>query len=311
MMNAAYDVLGFGEASIDEVWRLPPGFALGDKSRATARERIGGGQIATALVAAARLGARAGFLGPIGDDALGEEIARGLAEDRVDLLSGAKATGAGSRSALLLVGADGERSVLDIGDRQDFAETSALAHLSRTRALHLDATRPRAALALARAALEAGVLISIDVDHLPADAEAAAQARALVALATLCVLPRGLPSLLTGEPDAARALAALRRTLPRASLVVETRGAAGALALGEDGLVDQPARVVDVVDTTACGDTFRGALLVARLEGMSDAVALRFATHAAALKCRDLGRRGCPTRAELDAALRYTDLTLS
>jgi sulfofructose kinase len=299
-----YDVLGFGEASIDEVWRLPAGFGLGEKAQATTRVRLGGGQIATALVAASRLGARAGFLGPMGDDALGDEIARGLADDRVEVLGGAKVAGARSRSALLLVGADGERSVLDIGDQQDFAEAAALSHLRSTRALHLDATRPRAALALARAAASAGVLVSIDVDHLPVDEAAAAQVRALVSLATLCVLPRGLPTLLTGEPDAARALAELRRTLPHAALVVETRGADGALALGEGGLVDQAAHAVDVVDTTACGDTFRGALVVARLESMPDADALHFATRAAALKCRDLGRRGCPTRADLDACLR-------
>jgi sugar/nucleoside kinase (ribokinase family) len=58
-----------------------------------------------------------------------------------------------------------------------------------------------------------------------------------------------------------------------------------------------------VVDTTACGDTFRAALLVALLDGLRPAEGLRFANAAASLKTRDLGRRGCPRRAEVNALM--------
>ena len=50
-------------------------------------------------------------------------------------------------------------------------------------------------------------------------------------------------------------------------------------------------------------DTFRSAVLCALLVGKSLEDTLRFANAAAALKCRDLGRRGCPTRDEVDRFL--------
>jgi sulfofructose kinase len=65
-----------------------------------------------------------------------------------------------------------------------------------------------------------------------------------------------------------------------------------------------PAPAVDVVDTLAAGDVFHGAFALAILEGLPIAAAARFACTAAALKCtRFGGRLGCPTRAEVDAAV--------
>ncbi len=297
-----WDVVGFGEASLDEVWRLPPGFVLGDKARAVARDRLGGGQIATALVAASRLGARAAFLGPLGDDPRGDEIARGLAEDRVAMI-GPRAIGARSRTALVLVDAQGGRTVLDEGGAAAADPPALAAAIGDARALHLDATHPAAALALARIARAAGTLVSIDVDHVPADLHAARDVSALLGLADACVLATGVATRATGRDDADAALAALVEAGPRGALVVETRGAAGARAHRGAERFAVPAFAVEVVDTTACGDTFRGALLVALLEGRPAQEALRFASAAAALKCRALGRHGCPTRAELEALL--------
>jgi sulfofructose kinase len=59
-----------------------------------------------------------------------------------------------------------------------------------------------------------------------------------------------------------------------------------------------------VVDTTAAGDTFHGALAVALGEGRSDEQALRFAAAAAALKCLQSGGvAGAPCRPEVDRFL--------
>jgi ribokinase len=58
------------------------------------------------------------------------------------------------------------------------------------------------------------------------------------------------------------------------------------------------------VDTTAAGDTFVGALCVARAEGRSRAEALHFAATAAALSVqREGASTSMPTRAEIDAAM--------
>ncbi|MEO6950687.1 MAG: PfkB family carbohydrate kinase [Polyangia bacterium] len=284
-MPIAYDVVGFGEASIDEVWRLPPGLALGDKDRARGRDRLGGGQVATALVAAARLGARAAYLGPIGDDAVGAEIVRGLADDHV--MSLAIPLAARSRTALVLVASDGDRTVVEDGGVSHASRPA----LPESRALHVDGTYLRASLELAREAKARGMLVSIDLDFV-ADADGA---RELVALADLCVLSEGIAERFGGL-----------LAVPTAGLCAESRGPRGLVARLDGALVELPAFPVDVVDTTACGDTLRGALVVAWLDGRRDRDALRYASAAAALKCRDLGRRGCPTRTEVEALLTAT-----
>lgn len=72
-------------------------------------------------------------------------------------------------------------------------------------------------------------------------------------------------------------------------LVVLTLGAAGAVALGHEGAIGQPAFPVDVVDTLGAGDAFAAALGVALARGLGTAEALRQAAAAGAVATRRLG----------------------
>ena len=81
-------------------------------------------------------------------------------------------------------------------------------------------------------------------------------------------------------------------------MIVTTVGAAGATITkdGEDIAVAKPPRV-DVLDTTAAGDTFTAALTVALVEGRSPQDALEFACAAGAAACTKLGAQpSLPTR---------------
>lgn len=102
------------------------------------------------------------------------------------------------------------------------------------------------------------------------------------------------------------------------SLVVVTRGAAGATAFHANGTVSMPGRQVKVIDTVGAGDTFHAALLT-RLDARGNldraAIAalsegdirdlLRHAITAASITCT---RRGAdlPTDAEVAAILEET-----
>ena len=89
---------------------------------------------------------------------------------------------------------------------------------------------------------------------------------------------------------------------PRA--VVLKRGSRGALWAEQDRFYQSKAFKVKVVDTTAAGDAFTGALAVARAQEMSPSDTLRFANAAGALTCASFGAQpALPTRAAVDELL--------
>lgn len=295
--QAELDVVGVGECSLDEVWILDGALAPGGKLRARHREALGGGQVATAMVACARLGLRAAFAGAVGDDAAGRVVLDGLAQEGVDVSATRVVAGGETRSALVIVDGAGERTVIERADRRVVAlHGDGLDRaIARARVLHLDASHVPTSLHAARVARAHGVLVSLDADHVAPGLDE------LIALVDLCITSEGVPQALTGEDDLERALRKLRERT--GALVGCTLGARGAAALDGEHLLLSPAFPTAVVDSTACGDTFHAAAIRALLDGRSLGGLLRFANAAASLKCRALGRLGCPTKPEVDALL--------
>ena len=106
---------------------------------------------------------------------------------------------------------------------------------------------------------------------------------------------------IAGKSDVEEILETLSRRFPETELVL-TLGPEGAVALtpaGERFHADSPR--VEVVETTAAGDTFIGYYLAAVLDGLDTGRALERACRAAALCCSRAGAaESIPTRAELD-----------
>jgi sugar/nucleoside kinase (ribokinase family) len=297
-----FDLVGFGECSIDEVWVVPslePG-VFGGKLRAHKRDRLGGGQIATAMVAGARLGLRTAFCATVGEDSDASEVIQGLTDEGVDVQGVQRYARATTRVALLLVDERGQRVVIETGRGGSSPAPPLLRdRVAQARIVHVDVTEPAYAMLAAHHARERGTLVSLDVDH-PAPG-----LDELLPLVDICITSRGVPEQLTGESNLE---VALRRLADKTGgLVGCTLDGDGAALLDDGHLILSPAFPVDhMVDTTAAGDTFHAAFLCALLDQQPPRQALRFANAAAALKCRDLGRRGCPTRAEVNALIAAT-----
>ena len=105
------------------------------------------------------------------------------------------------------------------------------------------------------------------------------------------------------EPEEAAYLTALNALLDKgAGAAVITLGGAGSVTLGDGGeLLRMPALSSTVVDTTAAGDTFIGALAAARLEGLPLFECMAAGARASAVTVSRLGaQQSIPTRAEVE-----------
>lgn len=282
-----FDVAGLGASSVDRVFVLP---AWPRPAGPAARLPIDdhflacGGQTATAMAGCAALGLRAAYAGVTGDDAHGA-MARAELDARGVDLSLAAVEGTQAFSVILLAAGQADRIVLWSGGSARPRALGATAF----RLLHVDDVYPEEALAAARAAREAGRLVTTDIDHVTGGT------LDLIRAATHPVMAEHVPSLVTGEADLERALRAMRAHT--AAPLIVTLGARGAMALDGDTLITAPGFAVEVVDTTGAGDVFRAGFIAALLEGLDLTGILRFANAAAAASCETRGAiAGVPAR---------------
>ncbi len=297
-----FDVVGLGLNSVDLLAVVAEYPASNTKQRLQRFARLPGGQIATAVVACARLGWSARYIGRFGADDLGRLSLDSLIAEGVDTDGCRTIAGATNQFAVILVDArSGDRTVL--WDRHP-ALTMTAADVDETavtsgRMLIVDCHETAASTQAARHARQAGIPTIIDVERVrPGTAEMLQHIDAVIAA-------QSFPGELTGHDDPGRALEALAREFDT-PLVCVTLGADGSLARCNGREIRTAAFPVDCVDSTGAGDVFRGGFAAGCLRAPQGDVeeVLAYANAAAALACRALGARGAiPTAAEVDRLL--------
>jgi sulfofructose kinase len=299
MTAARPTMIAVGGVCANGIFRVAEVPALPAKVLADRMSRVADGMAVSAACAFARLGGAAAVWARVGADADGLFIRESLAAEGLDVSGLRTIPGGRSSQATVIVDGAGRRLVVPYHDPEldAAADWLPLASMAGIGIVHCDVRWPQAAEAALRAARDRGVPTMIDGDVAPPGI-----LDRLVPLADYAVFSdAGLLALtgLTDVPAGLQAVAAGHR-----GHVGATCGADG-YAWIEDGAVRRvPAPPVDVIDTLAAGDVFHGAFALAILEGRPLAAAARFACAAAALKCtRFGGRLGCPTRAEVDAAV--------
>jgi len=297
---AESDVVGIGQSSLDRVCLLEALPPLGGKAALLGIHELPGGQIATAMLACARLGLRAAYVGTVGDDAAADQVLAPLAGAGVDLRGVKRVVGAPTRTATVLVdAASGERTILGYRDPRLALVPADLEPglIERAACLHVDAVDVEASAFAADVARRAGVPVVLDADGPVPGLEK------LLAKVDFPIVSRGLAEAMGGRGGLRAALAELCALGAR--LAVVTLGEYGALARFGGRLIESPAFRVDARDTTGAGDVFHAAFVLGLLEGMACEPILRTANAAAAMSCRALGAQGgLPTRSELEAFLR-------
>ena len=302
-----FDVVGIGSTVYDTLMVVDH-FPQEDTKQRGIETRIqGGGPCATALVAAARLGLSAAYMGTIGGDSFGRYMLEDFARFGVDTSHVRVEPDAVSfHSTVLLNQQSGSRTCIwNPGTVQPpRPEELDVETLTHARALHLDGHMLDAAVHAAKLCRAAGVPVCHDAGGVYPNIER------LLPHVSWLIPSEEFALKITGEADAPSAARALMAAY-HPELIVVTQGSRGGIILDAQGLRGYDCYKVEVADSNGCGDTFHGAFVAGMLRGMSVDSACRYASAAAAIKCTRLGaRRAMPDDAECRAFLAERGVTL-
>lgn len=302
-MKKRFDVLGLGCTAVDDILYVPFYPPADGKVEVRERERHCGGLTATALVAAARLGARAAFGGTLGGDEGSRFVVAALRREGVDTKHIVRKAGAGPVRSVIVV--DETRRTRNIfydthGALGAHPRLPAKEVIQSTRVLLVDRFGIPGMIRAARIARAAGIPVVADFEssHLPRFAE-------LLALSDHLILSEGFARKITRTPGA-RAAARRLWNQERAAVII-TCGARGCWFICADMKAPEhwPAFKVETRDTTGCGDVFHGAYAAALARGEDLNGRLRIASAVAALKATQHGgQAGIPTARLMDRFLK-------
>jgi len=261
-----------------------------------------GGKGANQAVAAARLGGRVTFIGKIGNDIFGKQAVQQLKEEgiNVDFVSVDQENPSGV--ALITVDRKGENSIVVAPgsngtlSTDDFDKAMSMLDESEYVLMQLEIPIPTVEY-IAQIAYQKQKKVILN------PAPAAKLSDDLLKSISIITPNETEAELLTGikvtdEQSALKDAAFLHEK--GIEIVIITMGAAGAflLAGGKHEIISAPK--VDPVDTTAAGDTFNGALVVALSEGKSISESIAFANKVAAISVTRIGAQSSvPFRKEI------------
>ena len=295
MVTHGPDILGLGEPLIEMVRLAAP------IDGRPAYVQGFGGDTSTAIIAAARQGARAGYLSAVGDDMFGEAL-RGLwTREGVD--HSHVVTRKGDPTGVCFIDPDpaGRRftyarrgsaaSTYDVADLP--ADALALARVLHVSGISLAVSRSMraASLAAARSMKRSGRLLSLDLNHRPA------LWSRTEAIATFDAMAEIGPDIVFASDDEAQLLFDLETPDAIADhfmglgarFVIAKQGAKGALLALEGERVAIPPAPSTPVDSSGAGDSFAGAFLAWYLETDDPVLAAQKAARVAAGTVSGLG----------------------
>src|SRR3984893_4924103 len=307
-------VVGIGSCGVDYFAIVPRLLGPEEKINAERIEVHAGGVTGNNLTQVARLGAKAGWLGLIGDDESGRLITRAFAEDGLDLSGVEVVAGEKSTFTWIPVDAKGERCIYMFPNvngklNADQVRTRFGGHIVKARHFHTEASQlplPPVREGM-RIAHEAGVRVIFDLDVAPSyfsQAGLGAENDLLEALQLVDVLKpcKAAAREITGETDYEKMAAKLLALGPK--IVAVTMGAEGSLLASANTMDHVPAFRIHVIDSTGAGDAFMGGLSYGLLQGWELPDVALFANACAALCCSKVGARAMGKRADVLALVK-------
>lgn len=293
---SAGEVVVVGSINSDLVVRAPRHPLPGETLLGTGLSTFRGGKGANQAVAAARAGAKVSMIGRIGPDAAGGELRDALAADGIDVAFVKTCKHDPTGTALIVVSDAGENTIVVVPGAN-----------GTLRDVHVGDATEAGMFSMAQV-----VLAQLEVP-LPAVTQAFLDARRCGATTILNLAPAptmALPNellavidvLIANETETELFERLHDPLLTKEIIRIRTEGANGSTVQFPDGttLHRAPFEVM-VVDTTAAGDAFAGALAASIARGSTYDVALTRGNAAGALACTVAGAQpSLPTRVAID-----------
>ncbi|MGI4779149.1 MAG: ribokinase [Janthinobacterium lividum] len=302
-LHARPRIVVLGSLNMDLVLRVPHAPAAGETLEGRSIDHVPGGKGGNQAVGCARHGAQVQLVGCVGDDANGRALCEALARDGVDTTSVRVDAQATTGTALVMVDDGGQNRIVVIAGANAQVELDDDAFARQLQGADFMIAQFETPLAQIARAMQAARRSGCKVLLNPSPARPVGDA--LWPLVDTLVVNEVEAGMLSGQAvdtphEAAASGQALRaRGIAR---VVVTLGSRGAVAVDAQGARHHTAPVVEVVDTTAAGDTFLGALAVALARNGDFDEAVRLGIRAAALCVTQPGAQ--PSIPQREAVLR-------
>lgn len=289
-------VVGVAGISYDLVLKVDQFPTVDSKTHSQFMGQVPGGFIANATTAMAQLGLNTGYVGWVGNDDAGHMLRDAFVDHGVDVQALRLADDETTPFTVILLNSEGERIILlpqfplyqqPLDDAQlNYLRTSGMIYtypenLTWCKTLY-DCVQP----------VQGHLVLDIEYgSHFERT-----ELQQMIMMTTICFVSDAVMAKLGVDSI---------EQIETSGWVIRTLGARGAEGYSQaTGLVFEPARKVDVVDTTGAGDCFHGATVAAYLWGRDLQQALQFASVATSLKIQHLGaRNGQPTREQVEAVL--------
>lgn len=301
-----YDVWGLGTLAMDVLMKvdaLPKedGFCM-----VLDNERQPGGSGTNVIVQLARLGAKCGYSGAVGDDGLGQEVISSLEQENVNAENMVMKKGSITLHTDIVIDRNGSKFImLNMGDAFGSldAKEAALDQICKSKVFYTDLLPKNAAVTALKEAKKAGVTTVFNLqvglgtmEGLGVSKEEILESLAYVDIFVPC--REGLYAI-TGTEDLDKCRDYLRKYC--SGLLLFTLGDQGSAAyLGNEAKLTVPIKKVNTVDTTGAGDSYMGSFIYSYcLQGKELEDSMRFASVCAAHTCTGFGARFSPKLEEV------------
>jgi sugar/nucleoside kinase (ribokinase family) len=312
------DVLAIGDAIVDVIAHVDETFLVEERlvkgsmqvldaqgarrlyAKMPQARETSGGSAANTMAGVAALGGRAGFVGQIANDQLGDIFAHDIRALGVEFRTPPLSDGLPTGRCLIVVTPDAQRTMNTFRGAAHELTVDALdpEQIRGSAILYLEAylwrsKGPRAAMEEAmRFAHEAGRKVAFTLSDIACIAPHRAEMMAMIDAGAIDLLFANENEIceLADLPERNSAIAAIQDKVP---LLVVTCGAEGAVAVEDGRRIEVPIARIGrgVVDTTGAGDLFAAGFLVGQAQGRSLEQSLRIGSVAAAEVISHTGAR--------------------